>query len=46
MGKMLVTLSNPLEMKLRKIVREQYGNKRGSISIIVEKAVEKYLEDK
>ena len=46
MGKVIVSLSQDLEAKLRKVVDEEYAGKRGAISIIVEKAVQKYLEEK
>ena len=46
MGKLLVSLSQALEDKIRNVVEKEYGGKRGAISIIVEKAVEKYLEEK
>lgn len=46
MPKLIVTLSRETELNLRKIVREKYSNMRGALSIIVEDAVKKYLEDK
>jgi hypothetical protein len=43
MGKIIVTLSGGLEKKLRETARTKFGNKRGALSIIVEKALEDYL---
>jgi hypothetical protein len=46
MAKIIVTLTNGLEKKLRETARTQYGNKRGALSIIVEKALDEYLNKK
>lgn len=43
MGKIIVTLTDDVENKLRKIVRTKYGNKKGALSIIVEEALKNYL---
>lgn len=43
-GKIMVSLSEGLEKKLRRKVKEDYADKRGAISIIIEKALENYLE--
>jgi hypothetical protein len=43
LGKIIVTLSGSLEKKLRETAKIKFGNKRGALSIIVEKALEDYL---
>ncbi len=43
MGKIIVTLTDQVEKKLREIVRAKYNNKRGALSIIVEEALKEYL---
>jgi hypothetical protein len=43
MGKIIVTLTDEVEKKLREIIRTKYGNKKGALSIIVEEALKKYL---
>jgi hypothetical protein len=43
MGKIIVTLTDDVEKKLREIVRTRYGNKKGALSIIVEEALKNYL---
>lgn len=43
MGKIIVTLTNDIEKKLRDTAKTKYGNKRGSLSIIVEDALKEYL---
>lgn len=43
MGKIMITLTNEVEQKLRELVRDKYFNKRGAISIIIEKALVEYL---
>jgi hypothetical protein len=43
MGKIIVTLTNGLEKKLRDVAKTKYGNKRGALSIIVENALSEYL---
>ncbi len=43
MGKIIVTLTDQVEKKLREIVKAKYGNKRGALSIIVEEALKEYL---
>lgn len=46
MGKIIITLTNGLEKKLRETARTKYGNKRGALSIIVEEALAEYLNKK
>jgi len=43
MGKIIVTLTDDIEKKLRNVVKTKYGNKRGAMSIIVEEALKNYL---
>lgn len=43
MGKIIVTLTDQIEKKLRETVKNKYGNKRGALSIIVEEALKNYL---
>ena len=43
MGKIIVTLTDDIEKKLREIVKTKYGNKKGALSIIVEEALKNYL---
>jgi hypothetical protein len=43
MGKIIVTLTDEVEKKLREIIRTKYGNKKGALSIIVEEALKNYL---
>ena len=43
MGKIIVTLTNEVERKLRELVKTKYGNKRGALSIIVEEALKNYF---
>jgi hypothetical protein len=43
MGKIIVTLTDDVEKKLRDIVRIKYGSKRGAMSIIVEEALKNYF---
>ncbi|MEM3662561.1 MAG: ribbon-helix-helix domain-containing protein [Sulfolobales archaeon] len=43
MGKIIITLTDDLEKKLREYVKEKYGNKKGALSIVVEEAIKKYL---
>jgi hypothetical protein len=43
MGKIIVTLTDDIERKLREIVRVKYGNKKGALSIVVEEALKNYL---
>jgi len=43
MGKVIVTLTDNVERKLREVVKTKYGNKRGAMSIIVEEALKNYL---
>lgn len=45
MGKIIVTLTDDIEKRLRTIVRVKFGNKRGAMSIIVEEALKKYLPE-
>jgi hypothetical protein len=45
MGKIIVTLTESVEKKLRDIVKTKYGNKKGALSIIVEEALKKYLSE-
>ena len=44
MGKIIVTLTDQIEKKLRETVKTKYSNKRGALSIIVEEALKNYLE--
>lgn len=44
MGKIIVTLTDAIEKKLREIVKTKYGNKRGALSIVVEEALKNYLK--
>ena len=46
MGKIIVTLTDEIEKKLREIVRAKYGNKRGALSIVVEEALKHYFAKK
>jgi hypothetical protein len=43
MGKIIVTLTDDVEKRLRNAVRTKYGNKRGAMSIIVEEALKNYF---
>jgi len=43
MGKIIVTLTDDVEKKLRDAVKTKYGNKRGAMSIIVEEALKEYF---
>jgi len=45
MGKIIVTLTDEIEKKLRGIAKTKYGNKRGDLSIIVEEALKKYFAE-
>jgi hypothetical protein len=45
MGKVIVTLTDEVEKRLRNTARTKYGNKRGALSIIVEEALKKYLAE-
>jgi len=45
MGKIIVTLTDNVEKRLRSTARDKYGNKRGALSIIVEEALKKYLAE-
>jgi len=42
-GKIIVTLTDEIEKKLREMVKAKYGNKRGALSIIVEEALKNYF---
>jgi len=42
-GKIIVTLTDEIEKKLREMVKVKYGNKRGALSIIVEEALKNYF---
>lgn len=42
-AKIIVTLTDDVEKRLRNTARTEYGNKRGALSIIVEEALKKYL---
>lgn len=44
MGKVLVTLSDGIENKLRKYTAERYSDKRGAMSIVVEDALRDFLK--
>jgi hypothetical protein len=43
LGKIIVTLTNEVEKKLRETADTRYGNKRGALSIIVEDALKEYF---
>lgn len=45
MGKIIVTLTDDIERKLREVVKTKYGNKKGALSIIVEEAIKRYLTE-
>jgi len=45
MGKVIVTLTDETEKKLRDLVKMKYSNKRGALSIVVEEALKKYLDE-
>lgn len=45
MGKIIVTLTDEVEKKLREEVKTRYSNKRGAMSIIVEEALKRYLTE-
>jgi len=45
-GKLLVSVSEAIESKLRQLADKEYAGKRGAISIIVEKALESYFNQK
>jgi len=45
MGKIIITLTDELEKKLREYVKTRYSNKKGALSIVVEEALKKYLGD-
>lgn len=46
MGKMLISLTNETEQKLRKKASERFGKRRGAISFYVEDAIKEYMEVK
>ena len=46
MGKIIVTLTDDVERKLREMIKTRYGNKKGALSIIVEEALKNYLAKK
>ena len=43
MGKIIITLTDELEEKLRKFIKAKYGNKKGALSIVVEEAIKQFL---
>jgi len=43
MGKIIVTLTDDVEKKLREIVKTKYSNKKGALSIMVEEAIKSYF---
>ena len=45
MGKVIVTLTEETEKKLRDFVKTKYSNKRGALSIVVEEALKEYLRE-
>ena len=45
MGKIIVTLTDEIEKKLRDTVKTDYGNKRGALSIVVEEALKNYFAE-
>lgn len=46
MGKITVTLSDDLEKKLRDYVKTKYAGKKGALSIVVEDAIQCWLQKK
>lgn len=46
MKKLVVSLSDETEKKVRDLAEKEYEGKRGAISIIVEKALKKYFGEK
>jgi len=46
MGKIIVTLTDEIEKKLRETVKTKYGNKRGALSIVVEEALKTYFTER
>jgi predicted transcriptional regulator len=44
MGKIIISLTDDIEKKLREIAKRKYDSKRGSLSIIVEESLKQYLE--
>ena len=44
-GKIIVTLTDDVEKRLRDTARTKYGNKRGALSIIVEEALKKHFAE-
>ena len=45
MGNIMIALRDDTEMLLRNLAREKYGGKKGSISAVVEDAIEKLSKD-
>lgn len=45
MGKIIVTLTDDVEKKLRSVVKNKYSNKKGALSIVVEEALKNYLAE-
>ncbi len=43
MGKVIVTLTNDVEKKLRQIIKTKYNDKKGALSIVVEEALKDYI---
>ena len=43
--KWIITLTENADKKLRRYVEERYGNKRGAISIVVEEAVRRFIQE-
>jgi len=46
MGKVMVSLSEETERKLRELIKTKYSDKKGALSIVVEEALEHYLKEK
>lgn len=46
LGKITVTLSEELEKRLRDHVKTNYADKKGALSIVVEKALASWLSKK
>lgn len=44
MGKIIISLTEDLEKKLREFAKKKYNSKRGSLSIIVEESLKQYIE--
>jgi hypothetical protein len=45
MGKMLISVDDELEMRIRRLALEKYGKRRGGLSRVVEEALKLLLEN-